>query len=227
MRLQNHSSCVLTTQLLAPLGDTKESFIVTVTHSTLERRWPSYHSSKTPPLPWYLPVVFAPSTDKDAAPARVALGCFWEDWSICPHQKALLSLVTHSMSVHTDKLSELKTGYMPVQLQCFETLSPCMSAIDPPSLVSLVSSGSWVKWNWGSYDHILQVLLGHKHLECLQYGQQQCKCTHRAHFKGPLPGKWFPLFIVLVLVFSMHCVFFRSFFPLLFKEGSSGVKTFS
>lgn len=139
MRLQNHSSCVLTTQLLSPLGDEKESFIVTVTHSTLECRWPSYHSSKTPPLPWYLPVVFAPSTDKDAAPARVALGCFWEDWSICPHQKALLSLVTHSMSVHTDKFSEEKTGYMPVQLQCFETLSPCMSAIDPPSLVSLVS----------------------------------------------------------------------------------------
>lgn len=34
MRLQNHSSCVLTTQLLSPLGDRKESFIVTVTHST-------------------------------------------------------------------------------------------------------------------------------------------------------------------------------------------------
>lgn len=130
------------------------------------------------------------------------------------------------MSVHTDKFSEEKTGYMPVQLQCFETLSPCTSAIDPPSLVSLVSSGSWVKWNWGSYDHILQVLLGHKHLECLQYGQQQCKCTHTAHFKGPLPGKWFPLFIVLVLVFGMHCVFFRSFFSLCFLKKAALVWRF-
>lgn len=38
MRLQNHSSCILTTQLLALLGDRKESFIVMITHSTLECR---------------------------------------------------------------------------------------------------------------------------------------------------------------------------------------------